>query len=336
MKKRIKGKMLVGMVLTTTLVLSACGNANEGTESNKETGSPQLAAGQTQQAATDHENQKNGSELHGQQAGNNHGANGGGQHGQAASGQHGGNHTPGGQQASSHPNKPVRLSEVQGVVASTSLTALIAEAAGASEVRYIAPSELRHPPEYDYRPSDISKVKDSYLVYLGYEPFMAKLMEGAKISPDMAATIEVDNTPDGYKKATKKLADIWGTQDQQAKFEAEMDQLAQEIVRWAGEHKVSGQKVVSQIYMTPLLKWLGYEIVGEFGPNEVPPSQLADLAKLEPDLIVDNLHMPLGAGFSEISKETKRIELRSYPDPNMKSLLDILRHNAKQLGIIRE
>ncbi|MEK5232113.1 hypothetical protein MHB42_10105 [Lysinibacillus sp. FSL K6-0232] len=72
-------------------------------------------------------------------------------------------------------NKPVSLSEVKGVVASTSLTAMIAKAAGAKNVTYIAPLELRHPPEYDYRPSDLSKITDSYIIYLGYEPFMKKI-----------------------------------------------------------------------------------------------------------------------------------------------------------------
>lgn len=230
-------------------------------------------------------------------------------------------------------NPPVSLSDVNGVVASTSLTALVAKAAGAEQVTYLAPAELRHPPEYDYRPSDISKVKDSYLVYLGYEPFMSKLMEASHISSEMAATIELDNTPESYKNATKKLAEIWSTQEEQAKFEAELHQLASELLELAKANNVAEKKVVSQVYMTPILKWLGFEIIGEFGPSEMTPSQVAELANLKPDLIVDNLHMPQGAGISEVSQDTTRVELRSYPTEEMVSLLEILKYNAKQLGL---
>lgn len=329
MNMRFTGKTLGIVALALVLVLSACGNANEKTGDQATDSSAhgsQPSAGQAEHETPGHGQTQTDEASHGQQTADGHGHNGEGQHG---------GHSSDGQQSNDHPNKPVSLSEVQGVVASTSLTALIAKAAGAEQVSYIAPSELRHPPEYDYRPSDISKVKDSYLVYLGYEPFMAKLMEAGKISTDMAATVEVDNTPQGYIKATKKLAEIWGTQDEQLKFETALNQLTEEILRLATEKKTADVKVVSQIYMTPLLEWLGYDVVGQFGPDEMTPSQLAELAKLKPDLIVDNLHMPQAAGFSEISKGTKRIELRSYPEQEMKSVLDILSYNAKQLGIMQ-
>jgi zinc transport system substrate-binding protein len=84
-----------------------------------------------------------------------------------------------------------------------------------------------------------------------------------------------------------------------------------------------------------LVKWLGYDVVGEFGPDEMTPTQLAELAALKPNLIIDNLHMPQGQGFAELSKETKRIELRSYPDANLQSIQDILRYNATQLELIQ-
>lgn len=239
-----------------------------------------------------------------------------------------------GQLSEDLPITPFDLSKVQGVVASTSLTALLAEAAGATNVTYIAPVELRHPPEHDYRPSDISKATDSYLVYLGYEPFMSKLIEAGEIPQERVATIEVDNTPKSYHKATQKLADIWGTQHEQAKFLHELEAAAAEIEQAAEAKQVSGQRVIAQVYMIPILEWLGYDIVGEFGPDELTPSRLAELAHLKPDLIVDNLHMPQGAGFAEVSKDTQRVELRSYPEQEMDSVIDILRYNARMLGIL--
>lgn len=43
------------------------------------------------------------------------------------------------------------------VVASSSWTGAIAEAAGADEVRVLAPFELKHPPEYDYRRAKLGR-----------------------------------------------------------------------------------------------------------------------------------------------------------------------------------
>ena len=43
------------------------------------------------------------------------------------------------------------------VLASTSLTAAIARAAGASEIRVLTPVETKHPPEYELTPSDLLK-----------------------------------------------------------------------------------------------------------------------------------------------------------------------------------
>ncbi|QTH45483.1 hypothetical protein J4772_14340 [Cohnella sp. LGH] len=322
MRNKKRNGTLLTVICAIALVMSACGSDKKEAESPSASHAAEALA--SHEAQGGHEQQDHGEE--GQEQGG-HGGHGGGN-------EHGG-HSDGGEHgAQNHVNKPVSLSEVTGVVASTSLTALVAEAAGAPDVAYLAPAELRHPPEYDYRPSDIAKVKDSYLVYLGYEPFMAKLIEAGELSPDLTAVIEVDNTPDGYKNATRKLAEIWGTQEAQANFEADLDALAGKLAQAAKDQGTERTKVVSQIYMTPFLKWLGYEVVGEFGPDEPTPSRLAELSKLAPNLIVDNAHMPQGAGFSEISKNTKRIELRSYPDSGMKTLLDILRHNAEQLALL--
>ena len=56
------------------------------------------------------------------------------------------------------------------VVASTSWTAAFARAAGATDIVTIAPMELRHPPEYEIKPSDLAAVAAArFLVHSGYE-----------------------------------------------------------------------------------------------------------------------------------------------------------------------
>ena len=66
------------------------------------------------------------------------------------------------------------------IVASTSWVGAIAGAAGAKDVTVLAPIELRHPPEYDYKPEDIVRVlKADYVLWAGYEPFIKKMIQAA-------------------------------------------------------------------------------------------------------------------------------------------------------------
>ncbi|QSB09547.1 hypothetical protein JTI58_21585 [Lysinibacillus fusiformis] len=306
-------KAIMYFSLFTVISLSGCGNAkeSENTLNDHSTGHSEENHGtQSNEHSTSHSEEEHGTQS------NEHSHNG---------------HETSDQQS----NKPVSLSEVKGVVASTSLTAMIAKAAGAKNVTYIAPLELRHPPEYDYRPSDLSKITDSYIIYLGYEPFMKKLIESSNISSDLTAVIEVDNTPDGYLNEARKLANIWGTQAEEAKWEEEFNKVVEELEQLAKKQDVSKVKVISQVYMTPLVKWFGFDVVGEYGPEELTAAQLKDLIALKPDLIVDNAHMPQGKGLATASDKTKLVELRSYPDGTLNSVQDILIYNAKQLEIVK-
>jgi zinc transport system substrate-binding protein/iron/zinc/copper transport system substrate-binding protein len=99
------------------------------------------------------------------------------------------------------------------VVASTSWTGAIAEAAGADEVRILAPFELKHPPEYDYRPSDIAQLRSArLLVYGGYEPFVKKLAVAAGLPREKMIVIVTSNDPDNLKKQATLLAENTRTQ----------------------------------------------------------------------------------------------------------------------------
>ncbi len=82
------------------------------------------------------------------------------------------------------------------VVASTSLTGAIARAATAREVRVLAPSEMRHPPEYDLKPSDLLKFEGAdVVVYAGYEKMVPKLLETSRNRNILAIRIENVHIP---------------------------------------------------------------------------------------------------------------------------------------------
>jgi zinc transport system substrate-binding protein/iron/zinc/copper transport system substrate-binding protein len=219
------------------------------------------------------------------------------------------------------------------VVASTSWTALMAKAAGAGEVVVLAPADLKHPPEYDFRPSDVEKLKDANLiVHAGYEPFIKKMLQATQTPEDRVMQVLTLNTPDNLKEQTRLMAEKMGTSQAQKAWEDEFDRAVEAIRKEAAGKNVAGQRVLVQKHQADFAKWIGYQVLAEFGPEELSPARMGELAALKPDLIIDNFHNPQGQGIAEIAKCT-RVELRNFPGPDEKSLQDLLRYNARQLGL---
>jgi zinc transport system substrate-binding protein/iron/zinc/copper transport system substrate-binding protein len=218
------------------------------------------------------------------------------------------------------------------IVASTSWTALIAKAAGAGEVTVLAPAELRHPPEYDYRPADIDKVKQAQLIIsAGYEPFMKKLLEAAGISGENHYQVVTENTPENLKKQARELAAKMGTTDAEQAWEAEFDNVVADLKAKAEAQQLSQKKAIVQKHMVPMARLFGFEIVAEIA-EEPSPARTAELAALKPDLIIDNFHNPQGEAVAEVAG-VPRVEFRNFPAPEHQQIQDLLMDNAKALGL---
>lgn len=217
------------------------------------------------------------------------------------------------------------------IVASTSWTAWIAKAAGAKKVDILSPVELKHPPEYDFRPGDLEKVKSADLViYAGYEPFMKKLLEAVAVEESKKQIIATENTPEALKKQTRLLAEKLSTVDAQKAWETELDRITSSLLAEAKEKGLSGKRAVVSKHMLPFAKWIGIQVVGEFGPEEPGAGRVGELAALKPDLIIDNYHNPQGKTIAEMAK-AKRVELRNFPGPEHNGILDLLKDNAGKL-----
>jgi ABC-type Zn uptake system ZnuABC Zn-binding protein ZnuA len=88
------------------------------------------------------------------------------------------------------------------VVASTSWVA--ARAGGAEHIRVLAPAELRHPPEYELKPSDLAAASRAGLVlYAEWDTFARRLKEAAG-----AAYAELINFPG--RDGTLTIEDVFG------------------------------------------------------------------------------------------------------------------------------
>ncbi|NLN19240.1 MAG: ABC transporter substrate-binding protein [Firmicutes bacterium] len=221
------------------------------------------------------------------------------------------------------------------VVASTSWVGAIAEAAGAGAVKVLAPLELRHPPEYDFKPSDVQRALNAdYVIYAGYEQFIAKLQAAVVLPQHKLIQVMTTNIPTTLKEETRKLADLFGTQQQQQTWEKEYDAVASKVLAMAAEKGLVGQRAVVHVFLTEFAEWLGLEVVGTFGGGEeVTPVKMADLVRLNPDIVVDNWHNEQGSGIA-MAADVPRAVLINFPGHGgTRSLIDVLIYNARQLGI---
>lgn len=219
------------------------------------------------------------------------------------------------------------------VVASTSWVGAMAEAAGATHVDVLAPLDLRHPPEYDFKPGDIKRVMDAdFVVWAGYEGFMRKIQAAGGVSADKMVTVVTDNVPETLKTETRKLAKVFGTQAAQAKWETELDQVTAEILTEAKKKGLVGKRAVVHGFLEKYARWMGLEVVGVFGGGEeLTAVQMAALIKARPQIVIDNWHNAQGAGIAAEAKVPRAVLINFPGHGGTKTLIDVLRYNAQQL-----
>jgi zinc transport system substrate-binding protein len=219
------------------------------------------------------------------------------------------------------------------VVASTGWTGAIAKAAGADEVIVLAPLDLKHPPEYDYRPADIARLnKATLLIYAGYEPFIKKLIEASGFPETKTVRVTTLNEPDHLKRQAKVVAEKLGTGDREKAWEDGFDKVAAAIRSRAAQKGVGRIRVLVQQHQVPFVKWLGYPIAGVFGAGELSPARIMELAALKPDLIIDNFHNPQGRPIREVVR-CPYAELINFPSAGAPSLEALFQENAARLGL---
>lgn len=222
------------------------------------------------------------------------------------------------------------------VTASTAWVAAIAEAAGAEVLRVLAPIEMRHPAEYDFRPSDVRHAVDAdWLVWAGYEGFMRNLLQAVEFPAERVLRVRTNNSPPVLKEVAGGLAAELGTEDAFARWQTELDALAREIEANAAAAGVAQTRLAVHEHHRVVAEWLGYNIVATFGPGELTPTALRHVLAEEPQLIIDNWHMPSGEVLQGAGREYRA--LINFPGrAGTESLLDVLRYNAARLGILSE
>lgn len=220
-------------------------------------------------------------------------------------------------------------------VASTAWTAAIAEAAGAQNVEILAPLELRHPPEYDFRPSDVTKVLEADLIFWGgYEGFVRKLVAANNIPEERLYRVMTNNNPDILKEQTRAIARKIGTEDAQKAWEEEFDKLLARLREAAHRKNVQNTRVLVNFHQEKFIRWLGYNVVGVIGPDDLTPAKIGELLAAKPDMVIDNWHNAQARPVAEAAG-VPYVELLNFPGTHgTRSIQSVIEYNASVLGLI--
>lgn len=198
------------------------------------------------------------------------------------------------------------------VVAASSWEAAFARAAGATDVTVIVPAAIKHAPDYDPKPSDLATVaKADFVLYAQFEGFAGKIKDAAG---SKAKTVEVnlDNTKDTMESEVRRLGDLFGTRTTADKWIAEFETSYRGLADRIKAAWVGGQppKVVTEVFMGFAAQLSGAQVLGTYGPAEITPGQVADLAAKKPQFVFGNEQMDSG---SILGSSVKQLALTNYP-----------------------
>jgi hypothetical protein len=229
---------------------------------------------------------------------------------------------------------PGRLFAEDLIVATTSWSAAFVEAAApAGKVVYISPAELRHPPEYEFKPADAYLLGQSrYFVFAGYEAMVPRIKGGSlKVSGEHIQIATV-NTSAVIRASVMKLAKIFGTEAEAEKNVARIEAFFEEWKREIAAAGWKGSPVVCHAFLADLAKELGFTVAGVYGPGPLEAARIVGLSETKPRFILDNWHTDAGKPLVKALPGVPVAGFINFPGPgNTKTLLNVLTYNRKEL-----
>ncbi len=225
-----------------------------------------------------------------------------------------------------HPGTATAQSKPVKVVATNTWTAAFAAAAGAKDIVTLAPGDLRHPAEYELKPSDVALLRGAHLiVYTGFEVMAKRLADAAGGRKIKLLKIDADYSIATLRTSILEIAAVLGTQDQARANIADLESF---IASWKQELRddgLYGAPIVAHVFQQPLMTELGFTIKGVFGPAPLEAAQIARLSAEKVILIVDNWHNEVAAPLRETMPDARYASLINFPGPDgTKSLLDVM------------
>jgi zinc transport system substrate-binding protein/iron/zinc/copper transport system substrate-binding protein len=143
-------------------------------------------------------------------------------------------------------------------------------------------------------------------------------------------TITTSNAPEEFRAEAEKVAKLLGTEDRLEEWWAGFLPFAEDLREKVIAAYPDRRAVVNRM-QTPFVAWLGFEVIGEFGPAEPSPAVILELVQAKPALVLDNYHGPSGQPIAEAAK-AKYVELLNFPGKDgTLTIEDVYRYNADLL-----
>lgn len=200
-------------------------------------------------------------------------------------------------------------------VCSTSWVAAIAELAGVDDVTTIAPVNLKHPPEYEIKPSDIVKViKAELIMHAGYEKMVKVMAASAEIDQSKMMKVRTTNTMENLEKMVKQISEKAGTQKQAEKRFAQYKKMIEKARADIKEKGLDKLPVYVNTNQAEFARDLGLNVVDTFGGGPLTSKQIEQAAKEKYALVIDNVHNPVADPIKEVSPDTKILVWRNFPE----------------------
>jgi zinc transport system substrate-binding protein len=218
----------------------------------------------------------------------------------------------------------------QTVVVSTSLAGAIARAAGAKDIRVLTPSETKHPPEYELKPSDLLKLDGANIViYAGYERMVEKLAESSRNKNMTLTKVDTTTSPENLVAQTRKVAAILHTEKEQQNWEKGfIEKLAILKTRLAS---LAGRRAVVHLHAKPFVQWAGLSEVQVVPPGELSLKAVADAVAKQPEIVVDILHMPAAKVIAD-NAHCRYAQVINFPAiQGTLTLEDVFEYNTAQI-----
>ncbi len=220
-----------------------------------------------------------------------------------------------------------------GVVATNAWTAAYALAAGASDVRILTPYEMIHPSEYELRPSDITQLSDAkVIIYAGYEVMIQQIRTSLDVSEQNMLQIHTSYNLDEIEASVMKIANRLGTEELAKTNLDEIRMQMEEAKVLVSEHGLNEDISVVHFFQQSFASEAGIKIEAIFGPAPPEPRQIAEVARTNASLIIDNAHNPTAGALTAVLPEATYLVLLNFPGLHgTRTIQDVIEYNIRQL-----
>lgn len=217
----------------------------------------------------------------------------------------------------------------ENIVASTSWTAALARAAGASNVVTLAPGTRQNPADYALTAANQEQLAAAtWVIYDGDETFAAEIE--TMVPAARRIQVATTNTPTTILQDTARIATALGTEATQAEWASHFNGIAARIKAEINAVYGPDTTVVVHPSLKEVATWLQFDIVGEM-TAELSSAEIEALAKQGPTLIIDSYHEPSGSALADAA-DALQVAFINYPGVDgTEAIEDVLRYNLDQL-----